>query len=517
MPSKTELFLDDELLAMTAGVSRRIHPPTKHRLNPVLRPEHWWEGDCVMPLATMYDHEEKLFKTWYRTGDRYQSVGRTADLDLGGHACYTAYATSTDGVHWEKPLIGAVELGGRRDHNVVFLSCGLNPRPYFSKQGKKAFIRSVIRHPHPRDESEKYVCLIFDQANPGAYLGYSADGVHWRVEPEPFWRTLVDATGWGDDTLMSLIYDRRKQRWVIYRRVNPQESERLIAQPGDESWPAPDRGMRIMAYADSADLKHWENHQIIMVPDADDPADVEFYGLTCHNYAQVYIGYLWVFHMAPQVNTIDAQLTTSRDGIHFTRCCRRETFIPVGPPDYFDQMITIGDQPEPIIVDDRVYLFYEACNFDHSHESSLRPHAVITGGLCTFTRDRFVSLETGGPPPCRVVTKPMLIEQPRLFLNAATWDDGAIDVEILAKNWLPIDGFTGDAARTIRGNALNHPVRWRDHDDLGALVGKEVRIKFNMTDARLHAMTFDAEDRPLKELPALASTSAGHAELPVDI
>ena len=173
--------------------------------------------------------------------------------------------------------------------------------------------------------------------------------------------------------------------------------------------------------------------------------------------------------------------------------------------------------PEPIIVDDRVYLFYEACNFDHSHESSLRPHAVITGGLCTFTRDRFVSLETGGPPPCRVVTKPLVIEQPRLFLNAATWDDGAIDVEILAKNWLPIDGFTGDQAQTIRGNALNHPVRWRDHDDLGALVGKEVRIKFNMTDARLHAMTFDAEDRPLKELPALASTSAGHAELPVDI
>ncbi|HWB96764.1 MAG TPA: hypothetical protein VG672_08685, partial [Bryobacteraceae bacterium] len=47
---KTELFLDDEFLEMTASVTRRIHPPTKHRLNPVLRPEQWWEGDCVMPL-----------------------------------------------------------------------------------------------------------------------------------------------------------------------------------------------------------------------------------------------------------------------------------------------------------------------------------------------------------------------------------------------------------------------------------------------------------------------------------
>jgi len=31
---ETELFLDDEFLAMTASVTRKIHQPTKHRLNP---------------------------------------------------------------------------------------------------------------------------------------------------------------------------------------------------------------------------------------------------------------------------------------------------------------------------------------------------------------------------------------------------------------------------------------------------------------------------------------------------
>ena len=293
MPSKTELFLDDELLEMTASVTRRIHQPVKHRLNPVLRPEHWWEGDHLLPIATLYDPEEKLFKSWYRTGPLKDPE------KIDGHASYTAYATSTDAVHWEKPHLGALELAGRRDHNVVLVSAGEHPNPHFSRQGKKAFIRSVVRHPNPRDEREKYVCMFFDQRYNGAYLGYSADGIHWQGEPEPFWRTLVDAAGWGDDTLMSLIYDTFKQRWGVYRRVNPQESERLVAQPGDEDWPRPDRGMRVMAYADSPDLKHWENHQLILVPDADDPADIEFYGLTCYNYAQVYVGYLWVYHMAP--------------------------------------------------------------------------------------------------------------------------------------------------------------------------------------------------------------------------
>ncbi len=49
------------------------------------------------------------------------------------------------------------------------------------------------------------------------------------------------------------------------------------------------------------------------------------------------------------------------------------------------------------------------------------------------------------------------------------------------------------------------------------LLGQEVRLKLNMTDARLHAMHFDAEDRPLKELPPLPATGSGYAELPVDV
>ncbi len=284
MPSKTELFLDDELIEMTASVTRQIHPPSKHRLNPILRPEHWWEGQCVMPIATLYDPGEALFKMWYRTGPLDDPSGL-----IDGHASYTAYATSADGVHWEKPLLGAVELAGRRDHNVVMLSEGIEAR--HKGQGKKLFIRSVILHPDPRDESEKYVCLFFDMKKVGPYLGYSADGINWRREAEPFWQSLTDVGGWGDDSLISLIYDPLKRRWVVYRRVNPQESERLVAQPGDEDWPRPDRGMRVIGYADSADLKHWENHQVIMVPDADDPADIEFYGLSCYNYADVYVGY----------------------------------------------------------------------------------------------------------------------------------------------------------------------------------------------------------------------------------
>src|SRR5690349_16756678 len=117
---KTELFLDDEILEMTASVTRKIHQPTKHPLNSIIEPKEWWEGDETWPMAALYDKQEKLFKMWYRTGPRIHH-GPYVD----GHASYSAYATSKDGVHWEKPNLGVLELAGRRDHNVVLVSEGV--------------------------------------------------------------------------------------------------------------------------------------------------------------------------------------------------------------------------------------------------------------------------------------------------------------------------------------------------------------------------------------------------------
>jgi hypothetical protein len=337
----------------------------------------------------------------------------------------------------------------------------------------------------------------------GAYLGYSADGLRWRREAEPFWRTPVDAANWGDDTIKSMIYDQLKKRWVMYRRVNPQESERLVAQPGDENWKIPDATMRIMGYADSPDLRRWENYRIIMIPDANDPADVEWYGMTCYLYEQVYVGYLWVYHADPAVENIDIQLTTSRNGVDFTRCCRREVFIPAGPRGYCDYMITIGYQAEPIVVNDEVYLYYQAGNYDHGPEEPYSPESRITMGLVTFPRDRFASLQTGMPSRCRVVTRPFVVQHPKLFLNAATWGNGLIRAEVMTRDWRPVEGFTQADAIPIKGNALAHPVRWKDHADLGQWIGKEMRLKFYMADARIHAMIQETENRPLGHLADL--------------
>jgi hypothetical protein len=506
----TELFLDNDLIEITPGVSRRLHKPKKHLLNPVVRCDRWCDGNDIQPYTTMYDKEDKLFKMWARTGSDWKSAW------LDGNAAYMLYLTSTDGVHWNKPDLGRINVAGRRDHNIIFTSDMINgagaassserknfvePSHPMRPQGKKAFFWAVNKHPNPRNASEKFVALaIVQDHRRGAHIVTSPDGIRWSCAGTPFWQTPNDVSGRGDDCLMHMIYDKAKHKWVIYRRVIPEVSERLIADESDRERKAVDRYYRSYAYAESEDLRQWMNHQFILSMDADDPADTELYQFGCHRMGECYVGYMSIFYLRdPQ--QIDIQLATSRDGIHFSRVCRGKPFIPSGAPGYYDCMAMACSQPEPVIVDDTVYIYYAAANFPHSANVALTDPGVLKVGaaLATLKRDRFVSLETSNwdPGPCRVVTKPFRVRHSKLFLNAATWTKGSMRVEALTRDWQPISGFAESQSRTIQGDALDCPVRWNDNADLSKLLEKEIRLKFYMTRARIHAMTLTNEDRAL--------------------
>ena len=512
LPYRTELFLDNDLLEATPGVSRRLHPAKKHLLNPVIRCDRWCDGNYMEPYNTLYDQEAKLFKMWARAGSD------AAAGYVGGNAAYMLYFTSADGVRWDKPDLGVFDVGGRRDHNIVFasdlvpqsptaLSYGpekfIVPTTPMVPQGKKAFFWGVNRHPRPRDASEKYVAAaIVQDHRRGAHIVASPDGIHWSCAAAPFWQTPHDVAGTGDDCLMHLLFDDAKDKWVMYRRIVPEFSERMIANDADCNRPGVDRYNRSYAYAESDDLKEWTGHRFILAMDADDPADTELYQFGCHKFGQTYVGTMSIYYLRrPQ--PIDIHLATSRDGIRFTRVCRGTPFIASGPLGYYDYMAMACSQPRPIVVNDTVYIYYAGLNFPHDAEASA-DSSLQTGGvaLATLKRDRFASLETGiaDAGPSRVITRPFVVRHPRLTLNAATWMKGALRVEALTRDWQPIPGFTEPEAREIQGDALDHPVRWTNRPDLSPLVGQEIRLKFYMTRARLHAMTLSHAERSLGEV-----------------
>src|SRR5262249_29801202 len=96
-----QLFVDDFLIADT-NLKRTHHLPTYYAKNPVLT------GGMVFSDGVWYDPKDKIFKMWY--------------LTKGG----TAYATSKDGLTWDKPELDVLKgtnlvETSRRDSSTVWI------------------------------------------------------------------------------------------------------------------------------------------------------------------------------------------------------------------------------------------------------------------------------------------------------------------------------------------------------------------------------------------------------------
>ena len=112
-----QLFVDYDRVESVENVTRTFHAAEKHRANPVLRRIHPWEQSRGTWGSVIFDAEERIFKAWY---------GGTSGRDIAGCAgpnCRSnsvlCYATSQDGIVWERPKFGLYEAGGTRANNVV--------------------------------------------------------------------------------------------------------------------------------------------------------------------------------------------------------------------------------------------------------------------------------------------------------------------------------------------------------------------------------------------------------------
>ena len=163
--SEPQLFIDDTIISATRGVVRTLHPARKLE-QPVLRPDRPWEGRRVYIYGSVqYDCSAGLFRMWYNTrlgrGHQNRAPGlrsRTGDIIL--------YATSEDGIHWDKPNLGRHEFDGTVSNNILL----------FDKHSPTVVVDTDARP----DQRYKIACWNWEQGNDGYWVGFSADGLDWR-------------------------------------------------------------------------------------------------------------------------------------------------------------------------------------------------------------------------------------------------------------------------------------------------------------------------------------------------
>lgn len=98
-----QLLVDRLLIEETDHLQPVLHQPKKHPANPLIQPDIEGENLRAHGYGTLlFDARENLFKARYLTGSRQ-----------------IAYATSADGLNWEKPSLPGA-LRQPRTRNAVY-------------------------------------------------------------------------------------------------------------------------------------------------------------------------------------------------------------------------------------------------------------------------------------------------------------------------------------------------------------------------------------------------------------
>ena len=475
-----QLFIDDHIIEKLQGAEKILNQPVKHPGNPILVKDKPWEVSHPNGYASViYDKEEKIYKLWYQT--QIPKVKPSVRL--------LAYATSTDGIKWDKPIINKKD-----GTNIVFHS----KLPGFQGAG-------VFKDPVETDPSKRYK-MMFSANQDGTArtwstnVAYSPDGIHWTDEPKnpvtPF-----------SDTQSCPFWDARRGRYVSHLRWGPANA-------------------RIATMIESEDFIHWSPKATIMsrgmVGDSwprhkmDLPFNTKHYAMQPMQYGGVYIGLLWAYHgetiqPIPEnklwMDKTNTQIGFSRNGRtwvrvarhgaipwremdddrNWTKVAREAVFIPYGEhKKEWDWGEAVTCHQQLFVVDDKIRIYYTGKASRHWEKYHGDKDVKSGLGLVTLRLDGFVSVETKGSGT--LTTKPLVFIGDTLEVNANA-AGGSIVVEALGADGVVIEGFSKTDCTAITTDSVRHVLKWKGQKDSHLIQARPIRLRFHMKKAKLYSFT----------------------------
>tara|TARA_Y100000588_G_scaffold304145_1_gene326851 strand:+ start:713 stop:2149 length:1437 start_codon:yes stop_codon:yes gene_type:complete len=460
-----QFFLDDLIVDSEDGLSRTLHQPAKYTGNPLMFPLYPWEGRITLYGNVMRDPEDPgLLRMWYtgyggmgvrQMGSKDTSKWAHLGFDPNNLLYKYCYATSRDGIFWDRPNLGLVEYEGSTDNNIVLLNASSG---------------NVIHDPRDPDPARRYKALFFESREKdgtsnegdGFSVGFSPDGLCWtKYEGNPVSKRSSDA-----HTLLG--WDERHGQYVAYARPS--------VHLGNKT--------RRIGRAVSDDFNSWTDPEDILVPDDDDPPGLEFYGMPVFTYEDLYIGLLYAYHTPPEerqitfFGKIDVQLAHSRNGIQWHRTANRAVFMPNGPPNSIDAG-EIYMANTPLVVGDELWFYYSPSAIEHGPTGRSGPIC-----LAKLRLDGFVSVdacEEGGS----LVTVPFECTGGDLEINASA-RGGQVSVAVLDEEGYEQPGFARVYSAVFDGDSVRQRMMWKDVT-FDSLKGQRIRLKFYLRNASLYA------------------------------
>ncbi|NLP12337.1 hypothetical protein GX408_18200 [bacterium] len=483
MGSRLELFADDYLIDRLKGEARLcLHHPEPREI--VLVHDAPWEGNGSGYHSIFQDG--KKYRMYYKAWRH--SAGSTSS-----HPIFCCYAESDDGIHWIKPELGLYEFQGSKANNIVFISGRMDGAD--ADGGHPA----VFRDENPDAEPEsRYKAILRARSERGIIPFASADGIHWRAMSD---KPVI--TDGAFDSQNLAFWDKERQEYRAYWRYFSEGSDTALY-----------RGLRAIRTARSKDLLTWfDQHDLSYV---DSPPEQLYTNVIkpYHRAPHLFLGFpmryidrgaaeslqalperehrTWRSSISPRYGSAltDALFMISRDGVRFKRW--NEAFLRpgierLGTWNYghlctgWSLVVTPsaleGGAPDELSL-------YAVESYWTDNSSALRRYSLRMDGFVSVSAPM-----AGG----ELVTKPLIFAGSRLVINFSTSAAGEVKVEIQDAACNPLPGYAEKECPALFGDTIERMVSWKKGNDLAALAGRAVRLRFILKDADLYSIRFKNE------------------------
>lgn len=461
-----QLFVDSFLIEET-DLQPTYHKAKKHAQNPVFKPETDWETKETLPLAcpkgggVWYDEAYGCYRMWYEAGWLNK----------------LAYAESSDGIHWERPVLDP-ETGSNLllpSEQVIPVRNTDGTMTQISGKDMKPDSTSVWIDP-TAESKERYKLFFRPPTRKGLYdpaiVATSSDGIHWEN-----FRYTPDI---GDRS--TVFYNPFRKKWVYSTR---------------DYWKS--RSRRYRECDDFLDGAVWTEEESVrwLAADGKDTnnpftnSSISLYNTDIIAYESILVGMFEAWYgpdNAECLKTGRPKHTAlmpmySRDGFHFSRPNR--TPLIQEDPDGWDRGYIQSVTGGLVVHEDTLWLYYTGVAGDETiitdSEYTNGMYAGGATGIATLRRDGFVSM--GSPDGGYLLTRPLTAKDTQyLFVNL----DGAMTIEIITQ-----DG-TVFTSIPVECDSTRKLVQF-ENCDLPALAGTTFRLRFRLKKGQLYAFWFSSD------------------------
>jgi hypothetical protein len=379
-------LLDSRIVANAINAKLTLGTVEKHKSNPLFGEDKPWEKRFDNLYGNViYDKEENIYKCWYspfivdRSAKGMTLEQRQKKYRSGpGREMAICYATSKDGIIWDKPELGLVDYEGSKANNIIWRG------PHGA---------GVFKDYADPDPTRRYKMIM-----QGVASSHSADGIKWSAK-----RKIEGIGKIAGDTHNNAFWDSRSKKYVGITRT----------------W---GKLGREVTRIESSDFVQWKSNGVVL---EGLEKSLQTYAMPVFQHGGVYLG-LVAIHAQRPVDRVWTELAWSPDSKVWYRIEPGKALIPCSEKVLDYDYGCVYACAYPVFLDNEIRIYYGGSDYLHT--------GWRTGNLslATLRPDGFAGYEQESKDkPAVLTTTAIPYTGQSIQITADVDDGGSIKVSVI--------------------------------------------------------------------------------------